>query len=83
MSLPVTPSLSFSYSFTAATSGTPIFLILGYAAGGFLVLTSLILIVLVYRKKRQQNPRQGDRETSVVSNITHFEEFMPAQLISV
>lgn len=46
------PSLYFSYSYTVQVSGSSIFLILGYVAGGLLVATSILFIVLIYRKRR-------------------------------
>jgi hypothetical protein len=73
MSAPVAPSLSFSYSYSAKTSGTSIFLILGYVAGGSLILISMILIVVVYRKKGHNNRREADRKAEpVVFDISHF-----------
>lgn len=46
------PSLYFSYSYTVQASSSSIFLILGYVAGGLLVATSILFIVLIYRKRR-------------------------------
>jgi len=74
MTIPyVIPALSFSYSYTSKTTNTPIFLILGYAAGGLLILTSIILIVVVYRKKGQVNRRFTESKAEpVVFDISHF-----------
>jgi hypothetical protein len=73
MSSPVTPSLVFSYSYNTLTQGTPIFLILGYIAGGLLILISIILIVIVYRKKRNhRNHNDPSKVEPVVFDISHF-----------
>lgn len=52
------PSLYFSYSYTVQSNGSSIFLILGYVAGGLLVATSILFIVLIYRKRRPRRQHQ-------------------------
>jgi hypothetical protein len=48
----IVPSLQFAYSYTIHESSPNLFLILGYVAGGLLVATSILFIMLIYRKKR-------------------------------
>ena len=56
------PSLQFSYSYTLKSSGSSIFLILGYVAGGLLVATSILFIVLIYRKRRPRRQQEQKQE---------------------
>lgn len=69
----IIPSLSFSYSYSTVTPGAPIFLILGYVAGGLLILVSVVLIVIVYRRKStNRNNHRYKKDETIVYNISHF-----------
>jgi hypothetical protein len=59
---------------------------LGYSVGGILIFATLVLMVLVYRKRRQEDeerPRRQAEEGPEKFDITHFDIFMPAVAASL
>lgn len=79
-------SASFSFTTTNGSNANNTLLIVAYVGGAFCLCVTLVLMIVIYRKRITQQPRNLSRQpnnVNAVIDISHFDTLMPISHISV
>ena len=77
----VTTNLAINYSYSE-TSTSNIFMILAYVAGGLFLATTVVMTVILCKKRRSDRTEREEAHAQEKQDLSYFDELMPSTMIT-